>query len=156
MAHACVLSGPQFPPREQIFCLGTWEPSSQGVWWVKICSQQGRPVTTLKGGERSESRSTPCPGDGIQMRHVTDSLRPEWLAHLERGNALRVPFPPLTRKYGGLSTPGLPRGRPPAPGGCVSLTALYECGKPWVRREEEDEKAERRGGQPGWRNPQTS
>lgn len=39
------------------------------------------------------------------------------------------------------------------------MSALDERGEPWVSwedKDEDDQKAERRGGQLGWRNPQSS
>lgn len=68
------------------------------------------------------------------------------------GTPLSGPSPTI-RKQGNRPTRSAPR-ETPTPGGCLSLSALCDPGKPLVSQEEEEE-VERRSGQPGWRNPQT-
>lgn len=62
------------------------------------------------------------------MWDVMDSLRQECLAHLECGNALESPLPPTNHKIWGSPYSRSAPGETPAPGVCVSLSALYEQG----------------------------
>lgn len=110
-----------WPSPVSFLCLSLPSPSRSSSWGhgtpplpTKRCGGQdmlsaGQACHTLKGGERSETGET---YSALEMESscgvsgVTDSWRPERLAHLERGNALDSSHCLPNQETWGLPAPG--------------------------------------------------